>query len=161
MLAQAIKRRLSKEENQKGFTLIELLAVIVILGIIAVIAFPMISNLITKTGKTADTATARQIYDAARLYVSSENEGVFDSDTSAADNGTVDKIDVLVLQQKGYLDAELYLPSTKAMITAGEVKFIDGKLTGNDAVVIKTGAVNANPQTYSFEASKVLKSSDK
>ena len=46
MLAQAIKRRLSKEENQKGFTLIELLAVIVILGIIAVIAVPLIGNVI-------------------------------------------------------------------------------------------------------------------
>ncbi|KTD83813.1 type II secretion system protein [Paenibacillus etheri] len=161
MLAQAIKRRLSKEESQKGFTLIELLAVIVILGIIAVIAFPMISNLITKTGKTADTATARQIYDASRLYVSSEKEGVFDSDTSTANNATVDKILITELQTKGYLDAELYLPSTKAKITGGEVKFTDGKLTGTDAVVINTGTTGANPQTYNFEASKVLKSSDK
>ncbi|MFD1903662.1 type IV pilin protein [Paenibacillus rhizoplanae] len=51
MLAQAMKRRLSKEENQKGFTLIELLAVIVILGIIAVIAVPMIGGIIKKNSK--------------------------------------------------------------------------------------------------------------
>lgn len=51
MLAQAIKRRLSKEENQKGFTLIELLAVIVILGIIAVIAIPLIGNVINNSKK--------------------------------------------------------------------------------------------------------------
>lgn len=72
MLAQAMKRRLSKEENQKGFTLIELLAVIVILGIIAVIAIPMIGNIVKGSREDADLATARQIYEAARLYVIGE-----------------------------------------------------------------------------------------
>lgn len=81
MLAQAIKRRLSKEENQKGFTLIELLAVIVILGIIAVIAIPMIGGIINKSKTDADLATARQLYDASRMYIMGELDGDFKGKT--------------------------------------------------------------------------------
>ena len=40
--------------NKKGFTLIELLAVIVILAIIALIATPIVMNLITKSQTGAD-----------------------------------------------------------------------------------------------------------
>lgn len=40
--------------NKKGFTLIELLAVIVILAIIALIATPIIMNVITKAQEGAD-----------------------------------------------------------------------------------------------------------
>lgn len=81
MLAQAIKRRLSKEESQKGFTLIELLAVIVILGIIAVIAIPMIGGIINKSKTDADLATARQLYDASRMYIMGELDGDFKDKT--------------------------------------------------------------------------------
>ena len=40
-----------KKINKKGFTLIELLAVIVILGIIMVIAVPMVQEYILKSRK--------------------------------------------------------------------------------------------------------------
>jgi type IV pilus assembly protein PilA len=108
MLAQAIKRRLSKEENQKGFTLIELLAVIVILGIIAVIAIPMIGNIVKNSREDSDLATARQIYEAARLYVIGEKNGNF------AENLTVT---LKNLQDNKYVEAGLVLPSTKKALT--------------------------------------------
>ena len=41
------------KSNQKGFTLIELLAVIVILAVIALIATPIVLNIITKAKKSA------------------------------------------------------------------------------------------------------------
>ncbi|WP_339318603.1 type II secretion system protein [Paenibacillus sp. FSL R10-2734] len=127
MLAQAIKRRLSKEENQKGFTLIELLAVIVILGIIAVIAIPLIGNVISNAKKDSDVATARQIYDAARLYIIGEQEGDFISKEVAIDNATSPATDLV---GTGYLDENLVLPSTKAAITGGTVEFdAEGQLS--------------------------------
>ncbi|OZQ63758.1 hypothetical protein CA600_18670 [Paenibacillus sp. VTT E-133280] len=127
MLAQAIKRRLSKEENQKGFTLIELLAVIVILGIIAVIAIPMIGGIINNTKENADVATARQVYDATRMYITSELNGAFDSDTMTT--GTELKVSIANLIAGHYLEPNLLLPSNKHTITAGTVTFTDGVLT--------------------------------
>ncbi|CAH1054211.1 type II secretion system protein [Paenibacillus pseudetheri] len=152
MLAQAIKRRLSKEENQKGFTLIELLAVIVILGIIAVIAIPMIGNIITKSKADSDLATARQVYDAARLFVTAENNGNFisqdivikDADTSTKD-----------LTQNGYLESTIYLPSNKKEITGGIVKFND------KGVLVSVAFYNSDNPTGStaltYDGAKVLK----
>ncbi|AIQ49671.1 hypothetical protein R70723_30175 [Paenibacillus sp. FSL R7-0273] len=124
MLAQAIRKKLGKAgKEEKGFTLIELLAVIVILGIIAVIAVPLIGNVIQNSREDGDIATARQIYDAARLYIVGEENGNFEG------AGTVDII--AEIQADGYLDTPLSLPSSKAVITAGTVTFdADGNLSG-------------------------------
>lgn len=152
MLAEAIKRRLSKEENQKGFTLIELLAVIVILGIIAVIAIPLIGNIITNSRADSDVATARQIYDAARLYVIGEENGDFTSKVVIVDGATSPATDLV---GTGYLDNNLVLPSTKGAITAGTVTFnAEGQLGALSLTVIgATGATEAK----TFTPAEVLK----
>ncbi|THF76960.1 type II secretion system protein [Cohnella fermenti] len=113
-------RRLGKEE--KGFTLIELLAVIVILAVIAAIAVPLIGNVISKSKSDSDVATARQIYDAARIYVTSELSGDF-KNTGVTGNLTIPIVGTTGLQGKGYLDSNLVLPSTKKVITGGSVVF--------------------------------------
>ncbi|MFC6648247.1 type II secretion system protein [Paenibacillus rhizoplanae] len=147
MLAQAMKRRLSKEENQKGFTLIELLAVIVILGIIAVIAVPMIGGIINSKNDS-DVASANQIYNAVRMYVIGENAGDFSNANS---------ILLADLQSKGYLESPTYLPSSKEPLTAVTVNFdANGKLTNStsgSAVVLTASTVTKN-----YTAEEVLKS---
>jgi len=69
-----------KKRNNAGFTLIELLAVVVILGIIALIAFPLIGGIIEKSKIDATKGTAISIGDAARLYIIGEKNGNFGGD---------------------------------------------------------------------------------
>lgn len=153
MLAQAIKRRLSKEENQKGFTLIELLAVIVILGIIAVIAIPMIGNIINKSKSDSDVAAARQIYDATRMYVMGELQGDFKN--KVVNINDVDSDNKNDLVHAGYLDNPVYLPSTKEEIAGGTVTFSgDGVLS--EIKIITTTHTSTKPLTFS--GTEVMKS---
>jgi type IV pilus assembly protein PilA len=109
-------KRLKKEE--KGFTLIELLAVIVILAVIAVIAVPLIGKIIDNTKKDSDVATARQVYDAAKLYVTGELDGDFNG---ATDTGLT--VHLSDLTTKGYLASDTALPSNKETLTVADVEF--------------------------------------
>ncbi len=58
-----------KRNNKKGFTLIELLAVIVILGIIALIATPIVINVIEKAKEESYKRSVEFAIDAAELYL--------------------------------------------------------------------------------------------
>ena len=57
---------------KKGFTLIELLAVIVILAIIALIATPIVLDIITDSKTSAKERSIENIEHAAELYITSE-----------------------------------------------------------------------------------------
>ncbi len=65
-------KRLKKDE--RGLTLVELLAVVVILAIVAAIAFISIGNVIENSKKDAHIANAQQIISAAKLYEASGGE---------------------------------------------------------------------------------------
>lgn len=159
MLAEAVRKKLGKaSKEEKGFTLIELLAVIVILGVISVIAVPLIGNVIGNSKTNSDVATARQIYDAARLYVVGELNGEFKKEITETGESIAHGLRVKVasptstdvtLQTKGYLESPIYLPSDKTQITAGTVEFTT---TGE----LKDVSVTTTSGTKTFTAAKVM-----
>src|SRR5690606_15336246 len=59
------------KKDQRGLTLVELLAVVVILAIVAAIAFVLIGNVIENSSKDAHIANAQQVISAAKLAESS------------------------------------------------------------------------------------------
>lgn len=133
--------KMGKEE--KGFTLIELLAVLVIIAIIAVIAIPLISNIINNSRSSADVSSARQVYDAARLYVIGEKNGDF---KGAAD------ITVATLTDKKYLETTVSLPSTKKALVGADSKVVFSTTGDLTSVVLTDGTI-----TRSYTAEEVLK----
>lgn len=67
------------KKNDKGFTLIELLAVIVILGVLMIIAVPMVTQYITSAKKSA-------FVDTAKAYVSSARYSYLNGDYTCGTN---------------------------------------------------------------------------
>lgn len=76
-----------KRLNNKGFTLIELLAVIVILGVLMIIAVPMVTQYITSAKKGAFVSTAKAYVSSARYaylngdYNCTGTNGTYNMDT--------------------------------------------------------------------------------
>ncbi|WP_188207301.1 type IV pilin protein [Alkalibacillus aidingensis] len=81
-------------KNEKGITLVELLAVVVILGIIALIAVPAIANVIEDSRYDSVKATGINIIEAADLY-------------AITNNISDDDVDLEDLVDGNYLDGDL------------------------------------------------------
>ena len=81
--------------NQKGITLVVLLAVLVILGIIAAIAVPMLSNVIQDSKDKATVNDALTIINAAKLAYTNESKLFMDNSINVND-----------LIREGYVDVE-------------------------------------------------------
>src|SRR5690625_2883104 len=108
-----MSRTLRRFKNEKGLTLVELLAVVVILAIVAAIAFVMIGNVMENAKKDAAIADALQAISAAKLYeVTGKPEG---------ENAEMFPVSIEKLQddENGYLD-KLYDPWTKEEYGKGE-----------------------------------------
>lgn len=142
MVTAALKR-LGK--NEKGFTLIELLAVIVILGIIAAIAVPLIGNVIDNTRRNADVESAKKIVEAARLYVTAERNGNFRNQSIAITSVTSGTPATTTgLQHQGYLPNPLNLPSSGRPITGGTVEFDSNGALAAWTIVTADGTYNVS-----------------
>ena len=55
---------------KKGFTIIEVLAVVIILGIIAAITFPIVKNIVNENRKKTFESSVRGMLHSAELYIS-------------------------------------------------------------------------------------------
>ena len=105
--------------NQRGVTLIELLAVIVILGILAAVAVPVVLNQIDDAETNANDMTKQIIIDAAQRYVINKS---ISSDTT---------IEVTTLIDEGYLKNNIDEDSSFYDDTVDYTK-ANGKLTYNE-----------------------------
>ena len=83
-------------KNKKGFTLIELLAVIVILGILMLVAIPLVSKYINNSRKDTFINTAKTYVDAVRTAYNADNieclhryDGTVWMNASTVENGTL------------------------------------------------------------------------
>lgn len=95
-----------KNTNKKGFSLFELLAVFVIIGILLLIATPLITGIIDRMKVNANKANIVQLNESTRLYVLGEH--ITSNDAFLGFNTDSERISILF--QLGYLD-QLAQPS--------------------------------------------------
>ena len=128
------------KEKNKGFTLVELLAVIVILALIALIATPIILNVINDAKKQAAKDSAYGYMDAVEKYiVSSELE-----DTSIKDGTySVEDLNSMGVSVKGSIP-----DNGTIKIESGSVKSYD---IGIDGYVVSNGEIEKVSTTKSIE----------
>ncbi len=137
------------KKNTKGFTLIELLAVIVILAIIALIATPIVLNLIERARKGAAQDSAIGVRQAAKNYYLSalvENPDQVTEDITIS--FSADKVTI----SKELTGAAYELDGTKP--TAGKITIstkgeVSGtvKISGFGCVIKDTGSVSCSRDT--------------
>jgi len=80
--------------KKKGFTLIELLAVIIILAVIALIATPVVLNVVENARREANKNSVYGLLDAAKLYYA---ESLLDESKKQNVNGTTNLIEVMTV----------------------------------------------------------------
>lgn len=116
----------------KAFTLIELLGVIVILGILVLIAFPPIINKISKAKNEITNANKELIIDAAKDYVSDNN-----NDFKKIDGNTY-CIQIKELVDENYLNPNLKDINFESINQNKTVKAIYGNKKFNYEIVDET-----------------------
>ena len=138
-------------KRSKGFTLIELLAVILILGIIALIAIPTVNNILKESRTGAWKSTASQMTKAAENYyqlqVIKNAPYITDFRTALGSDGSYLKYDET---SKTFLD----VPATDAPATAEAAMLAALSLKGDIPTLtqIKEFTINANGEvTLAFD----------
>ena len=114
------------KKNNKGFTLIELLAVILILGIIALIAIPTVNSILKESRTGAWKSTASQMTKAAENYFQlkqiKNQDYVVDFKTAKANNGMYFENETKTSAQKEEADKPTSATAYKIMLAALSLK---------------------------------------
>jgi len=108
---------------KKGFTLIELVAVIIILGIIAVITIPVADKVIKDSKETLYKAQIEDIIEGAKAW--STNNA-----SSLPTEGKMKTITLGELQKGGYIDKDLENPKTGLKFSETTLITIENKNGG-------------------------------
>ena len=110
---------------KKGFTLVEVVGVIIILGIVALLAFPQLLNLIRNTNSKLSEASETLIFSATSQYVTKYN------DNYVVKNGNIYCITIRDLVKENYLTQAIedenlgdYGLDTKIQINVMDSKYV-------------------------------------
>lgn len=130
--------------KRKGFTLIELLAVVIVLGIIAVIAVPSINNMLSKGKKDLLFSTANNLVETSKQYYYNK---MLDNDemSSSISLSVTDSANMDLLDFKGKLPENGYI-------------LIDTE--GNIGLAVTQGDYCATKEIYSSEIKVTRKAGD-
>ncbi|MDD3341656.1 MAG: prepilin-type N-terminal cleavage/methylation domain-containing protein [Bacilli bacterium] len=93
--------------TKKGFTMIELLGVIVVLGLLATIIYPVVNNSINRSKEDLYNVQISSIKSGARSW------GADHMADLPKEEGTTIKVMLTELQENGYVDEDLQNPKTK------------------------------------------------
>ena len=158
------------KKNNKGFTLIELLAVILILGIIALIAIPTVNSILKESRTGAWKSTASQMTKAAENYFQlkqiKNQDYVVDFKTGKASNGKYFENEKTTSAEKEVADKPSPATAYKIMLAALSLKGDIPKEAEIDLFQIDTnGAValafsNTNAYCMTVDGSADFKDTD-
>ncbi len=99
-------------KDKKGFTLVELLAVIVILGLIAVIAAPLVLGTINSSKDSLSKEQQNRVIEAAKIYATKQL-----SEDSAC-------VSISELQSGGYLETDVVDPKSGSNMANSKVQIV-------------------------------------
>ena len=142
-----------KNKNRKGFTLIEVLAVVVIIGVIASIAFAVYFNTIDKSKSKSVNLALNNIKSAAELYVKESFNGVVwnKSDDEGSDEYSCVTISELInagyfkerfYEDKLYENLKLTDKSFVSVVRNSENKTLEVTILNDDSDVVEKCKIN-------------------
>ena len=114
--------------NRKGFTLIEILAVIIIIGIVAIISIPTVSQYIKSAENTTYKSYENSMKEATKNRIT---KCLVDNDSSCVLPEKIDEKRIVYLSElidNGFLD-EMKSPETKELCEI-DVSYVEVKKTG-------------------------------
>ena len=136
-----------RRRNNKGFTLVELLVTISILGIVSVMAMPIVRNIVEANNMKKFITYKDSVESSAKLYVDSYAEDLFGKRNSGCTYVTYDQ-----MQEKSLIK-DIIQDSVSCDSSKTFVKVV--KLNGKYSYSSQIGCGNSNEKNKNIKDSEI------